>query len=342
MPNTVAPFSFEQTRVVINLRQAYDNWIEARRAERSLPYAVRWKTVNGADYLYRIHDRDGNGTSLGRRSAETEGMLRSYLDEKASVEERVLDSGLAVAEITKMWRPLRLPLVHPMAARLLLEADLRGLLGKSVMVVGTNAMLAYWMEASGRIKDASVGTDDFDMTWRESSPVEGTPLRDLLRAVDPTFTQNTERSFQARNRHGYEFDILAAPSTIMGVSRRDMPRPIPLPEQEWLMLGTPVSAVLVGSDGTPAPMTVPDPRWFALQKLWMSRQEKRMPSKRAKDELQGMVLLSAIVEAMPHYPIDAEFEASLPSELQEHYARWKTHHDATPPSGDTRPTWMKR
>jgi hypothetical protein len=65
-------------------------------------------------------------------------------------------------------------------------------------------------------------------------------------------------------------------------------------------------------DGSPARLVVPDPRWFSLQKLWMSAQTKRDPAKRGKDQRQGM----AILDAMPRYPQDEAFEAELPAELQ--------------------------
>jgi hypothetical protein len=67
----------------------------------------------------------------------------------------------------------------------------------------------------------------------------------------------------------------------------------------------------------------PDPRWFALQKLWMARQAKRNPLKRRKDGRQGVALLNAVALTMPQYPLDAGFEAELPPELTELYADWK-------------------
>jgi hypothetical protein len=91
--------------------------------------------------------------------------------------------------------------------------------------------------------------------------------------------------------------------------------PIPLPEQEWLLEGRPVDQVVCGRNGTPARIVAPDPRWFALHKLWMSDQEKRNPLKRPKDRRQGEALLSAIAAEMPHYPLDEAFRTTLPPEL---------------------------
>ena len=129
----------------------------------------------------------------------------------------------------------------------------------------------------------------------------------FLKAVDPTFAVNTERGFQARNADAYEVELLIAPSRADALARRDRPRPIPLPEQEWLLLGTPVDQVVPCRDGSAARIVAPDPRWFALHKLWLGRQAKRDPLKRRKDLAQGNAVLEAVAQAMPHYPLDAAF-----------------------------------
>src|SRR3546814_7231145 len=105
--------------------------------------------------------------------------------------------------------------------------------------------------------------------------------------------------------------------------RHDQPKPIPLPEQEWLLPGTRISHVVVGRDGSPARLVVPDPRWFALQKLWMSAQGKRNPLKRGKDQNQDTALRDAVRERMPQFPIDHAFENGLPEELRGFYEGWK-------------------
>src|SRR3546814_3958212 len=116
----------------------------------------------------------------------------------------------------------------------------------------------------------------------------------MLKAVDPTFTINSERDVQARNAKAYEVELLVAPSRITTLGSKDQPKPVPLPEQEWLLLGRPVDQVVGCRDGSPARIVAPDPRWFALHKLWMSQQLKRNPQKRPKDRAQGLALLDAV------------------------------------------------
>jgi hypothetical protein len=197
-------------------------------------------------------------------------------------------------------------------------------------VIGTNAVPAYFIEASGRIMNAPAETNDFDLAWTANEGDEqDNPVWAMLKSVDGTYTVNTERPFQARNSKAYEVELLVAPSKASTMGKRDRPKPVPLHEQEWLLRGRFVTHVVVGRDATPARLTVPDPRWFALQKLWMSRQDKRNPLKRTKDAKQGMALLSVIRDYMPLFKLDGAFEDDLPDELRSLYAEWKEEHQTT-------------
>jgi hypothetical protein len=320
----VTPFSDEQARALVNLEQRYQVWIEAERTLAELPYDLRRKTIGERDYLYEIAGRDGNGRSLGPWSDENELRFLAYREQKAAAKARIQASRQALDESGRLCRALRLPSLANDAGPILREADRRRLLGERVLVVGTNAMAAYNIEAGGFIREAPEETDDFDLAWtsREPEP-DGPTVWQMLKAVDPTFTVNTERPFQARNAKAYEVELLVAPSRAATLYRTDQPRPVPLPEQEWLLQGRPVDRVVICRDGSPARIVAPDPRWFALQKLWMSGQAKRNPLKRGKDLKQGMALLNAVSVAMPQYPLDEAFETDLPEELASSYAAWK-------------------
>src|SRR5579863_6979198 len=212
--------------------------MDAERVLASLPYDLRRKTIAGRTYLYEIADRDGNGKSRGRWSPEASATFETFHRTKADAKAR-RDAGRAAMEETgRLCRALRLPMLASAAGPILREADRRRLLGERLLVVGTNAMPAYAAEAGGFIREAPDETDDFDLAWsaRERDP-EGQTIWPLLRAVDPTFTVNLERSFQARNAGAYEVEILVAPSRAGTMDRLDRPKPMPLPEQEWLLNG---------------------------------------------------------------------------------------------------------
>src|SRR3546814_20616004 len=101
-------------------------------------------------------------------------------------------------------------------------------------------MPAYCIDVNG-FSDVPMETRDFDMTWANTTRTKlsmtgAKPVWDMLKAVDPTYTWVEEKSFQARNRKAFEFELLAAPSSLVTLSNTDRPRPLPLPEQEWLLL----------------------------------------------------------------------------------------------------------
>ncbi len=324
---SVRPFTDEQARVLINLTQHYEVWIEAEQAIFKMPYNVVWKSVGGREYLYQVLDRANNGKSLGRRSPKTEEKYEAYHSELSHWQERRDESYSKLAESCQIYRSLRLPMLEPQAAKVLREIDRRQMLGNKLLVVGTNCMAAYCAQAGGFIQGSPMETDDFDMALRNAN-TSGAPVWAALKAVDSTYTVNSERPFQARNSKAHEVELLVAPSQFPGKGFSDSPRPIPLPEQEWLLLGHPISQVVVARDASPCRILAPDPRYFALQKLWLSKQDKRNALKRPKDERQGNLVLDAVVESMPLYRLDAEFEASLPAELAPLFREWKSNRAA--------------
>lgn len=324
MVNKLRPFTAEQARALINLRPRYESLIAAQRELAQLPYNLVRKRVGEREYLYEAIDRVNNGKSLGPMTPELEQHFTEYRSRKADLQDRIRVSMDLVEEIGRLARPLRLPTLAETAGALLRELDRRHLLDGTLLLVGTNCIPAYSVEAAGAIADAPDETEDFDLTWAADEQAEDMALWNALKAVDPTYTLNTERTFQARNRKSYEVELLAAPSRIGTMGPKEKPKPIPLPEQEWLLLGTPADQVVPCRDGKAARLVVPDPRWFALHKLWLGNQAKRNPLKRRKDVAQGMAVLSAVAEAMPHYPLDEAFVASIPEELMPYWQSWRT------------------
>lgn len=323
-------FDEEQLRVLINLEQHYEVWLDACRQQAELPYGMRWVQRNGTEYLYETIDRKGNAKSHGPRSPESEAVHDRYLARKDALAARIEASRGTLSATCALYRALRLPFLPAEAAKVLREADLRGMLGRELLVVGTLAMAAYSIEAGGIIREAPDSTDDFDLTWSATERRADAHFMAMLKSVDSTYTVNTERTFQARNAKAYEVELLAAPSTVGTLQSGDRISPIPLEEQEWLLKGRRISHAAVASDGSPARLVVPDPRFFALQKLWLSEQPKRNPLKRPKDAKQGMAVLNAVAAHMPHYPLDQAFEEDLVEELVPFLRSWRDSYSGRP------------
>lgn len=317
------PFSDEQARVIVNLDQAYQVWMEALRTLNDLPYNMRIKEVSGREYLYEVTDRRGTMKSKGPVDPEKLAEFDQYKTEKAQLKDRLARSKETLKEQASLYRALRLPMLPAEAGKVLREADRLRFLGEQAMVVGTNALIAYALEANGFIRDAPDETLDFDMALTGLEADEKQPtLWKVLKEADMTYSVNIERPFQARNAKAYEVEILSAPSRIGGQIAQDRPRPIPLAEQEWLLNGRRVDRVVGVRDGEAARMVAPDPRWFALQKLWMAAKPDRAPQKQPKDHKQGIALLDAVWVAMRHYPLDEAFYKELPDALKPHFELW--------------------
>lgn len=339
------PFEAEEARSLANLRTYYAQWAAAARAlETSLKGSLRWKTVAGRQYLYhRVSSNPLIDNSLGPRNAETEARMLRFTREKSETVARHERARTESARFARVLAAQGLGTVDRQAAAVLRHLDLKGLLGGALLVVGTNAMAAYEAQAGGRVFLGYDATQDFDLTWRgalqlaagggKEDAAPAVSLLATLREVDKLYTVNTERPFQATTGK-YEVEFLASPSTAKSFpyAKGDVSPLSNLREQEWLMLGTPVSSVVAAFDGTPAPIAAPDPRWMALHKLWLSQKPKRAALKRPKDEAQGLLLMRAVIAAMPDYPVDEAFVAQVEEELRPYLhmaVKWAREHPVT-------------
>src|SRR3546814_7992390 len=108
---TVRPFSDEQARLLVNLRQRYEVWMAAERTRADLPYDLRRKHISGRDYLYRIFDRGGNGQSLGPTTPEREDEFAHDKARKKALKEQIGHLRGALAESAALYRARRMPLL---------------------------------------------------------------------------------------------------------------------------------------------------------------------------------------------------------------------------------------
>lgn len=313
-------FNAEQLRILENLRGAYASYREALRADASCGLRLVWKSSKGNDYLYEMSNVTDSGRSLGPRSAEAEARFEAFEACRTDASLRLREATEAVATLSKLYRSLDLPRIDPRVGEILRQFDVDGLLGAALMVVGTNTMAAYEIEAQSRFASSLDATNDADFAWR-GTPTQLAiaappgPIMQSLRAIDRRFTVNSEKPFQALNAKGYEVEVLIAPSIDPYYPKCERLRPVALPEQEWLLLGEPVDAVVLDLGGLPARIVAPDPRWMALHKAWLAEQPKRNRNKIEKDRKQSVRLAEAVMDFMPHYPVNAAFMASVPSEL---------------------------
>jgi hypothetical protein len=331
-------FSTDAQRLAANLEQTYSAWLDAQRHLATLPASMYWAAKAGTDYLtYKIDSAD-NGHSLGARCPETEARYATYIEEKAAATERANKLYTQLFERATLYksRTLRLPVLADQPGAILRALDLEDLLGNDVLLVGTNAFVAYELACGVRFPTGSEATEDFDLAWCRdtkaslasmSAAPSGKPRKTLLkviRSIDKTYRINPRKPYQAINSDNYEVELLAAPSTHPLPKEEAFDPMASLVEQEWLLLGRPVNVVVATAPKNHAcPMVVPDPRWMALHKLWLANKPQRNPLKKDKDRRQGYVLLDAVRFFLEtSHPMNVDFVFELPAELRSLFDQW--------------------
>lgn len=316
-------FNDEQLRQIENARQYYETWKEIVRQLTKLPGGLYWKTVNSKEYLYKYVTDAGirQVTSLGPKTPEAEVKYDEFKQMKLELQERRKAIERTINERAPILRALRLPAVDGTAGKILRGFDEIDAIGTRLLVIGTYALRAYEMEAQLRFASGMDATDDLDftlfITQHEVDPDIPRRLFIALKQVDPTFVVSATSPKTVVNSSGYRVDLLMnnALAAKMGAARPWKPEA--LDGQEWLLLGNPVNALLVDLHGWPVELCVPDPRYFALHKLWLSKLKTRSRAKATKDLRQGKALLSLIEQHLPHYPLDQRFESQLPEQLRD-------------------------
>lgn len=359
-------FPQDSGRVIANLEAAYEQWLDARQELIRMPVSMYWKTIGsagGAEYLaVKLNSKSG-GTTGGARSAETEAEYEQFHTEKDALRQRVANSDELIAQRSGQYRALRLPVLADRQAELLRALDIEGLLRNDLLVVGTNAFCAYELLCGVKFPAGNEETEDFDLAWCRGTKVslaattsqamnptanpppsaeaERKSLLSVLRGVDPSYQINPRKRYQALNSDGYEVELLAAPSLAPLPKSEAFEPMFSLVEQEWLLQGRPVSFVVATVRRRACPVYVPDPRWMALHKLWLSNKPERRESKKPKDRRQGEVLLDACRYFLRDtYPLDIDFVLGLPSELRDHFSQWAAssgYDPLNPDEGDDNP-----
>ena len=279
--------SNEQRRQLIDVRQAFASWREAARKET--PGRLRWVSRKGAEYLYR--KSKGSERSLGRRSPETEAIMKEH----GQLRERRKKSLARLKSMARVNRALYLNRVPREPSLLLRELDAAGLLGKHIFVIGTNALYAYEAKSGVLFESGLLATNDFDLLWDAKDNlrllVKGISpdgILGVLRKADPSYSTANDYGTRAQNADGYFVDLFCPEITPSPgrLAPTDLD-PIEIKGADWLIKSPKVEETVVGSDGMPLYLPCVDPRVFALHKLWLSKLPSRQPDSRPRDRAQA-------------------------------------------------------
>lgn len=236
----------------------------------------------------------GHVHSLGRRSPETEKLYREFTTDKRSVKAALGETQAELQRRARFCVAAAVNRVPKLTARIVRRLDDLKLLGDHLVILGSNAIFAYEMMAGVHFKTGLLQTDDLDTLLEENPPLEiaGTVSRlgllGILKKVDKTFDISPERRFRAVNSKTFMVDLIKPPvgkRSKIG-NGRDLVAPA-IQGLDWLGAAPKMSQIVIAEDGLPVRFVVPDPRVFALHKLWLSLQPDRSPLKRKRDFRQG-------------------------------------------------------
>jgi len=303
----------------VNSEQLFENYRSALGQAAAYTYGMRWKMVRSTEYLFRDKDRRGNGKSLGPRSAETEALLGAFSAGRGVAQERLKLITEKIQEQARLNKALRLNRVPRVVARVLRELDRAGLYD-SFTVIGTQALYAYEAAGGAHFMLELLASGDVDLLYDArqkmtvvSDKLDGEGLLGLLKKADKTFECVRENGYRAANAGQFMVDLVVAPrgmqdSESITFAESDLVA-TEVPGLQWLLNSPKLEAVAMDEDGWPVPMRVPDPRAFAMHKVWLSRLPEREPIKKPRDLEQAQAVAKLVQAEMPHL----SFETTLTS-----------------------------
>ncbi|MCF8068227.1 MAG: nucleotidyltransferase domain-containing protein [Desulfobacterales bacterium] len=317
-----------QRRVFIDTCQIFDAYMDAYENNKAYHGGMYWKKSKEKDYLFKSSDRYGYGKSLGVRSPETEKIFDEFHKNKQISSGRLKAIKERLKEQARFCKAAMIQRVPRVVTRILQEFNFRKMLGKNVIVIGTNALYAYEAGAGLFYNRDLMATMDMDILWDNrtrlvlaSDQKDQSGLISILQKADRSFEVVKKQKFRAVNKNGYMVDLVkASPKYIFENDNLQMGGKSDLKAAEimnlkWLLSSPKISQVVIGDDGLPALMVVPDPRAFALYKLWLSEQEDREPIKKRRDLNQSLTVAQTVIDYLPQYKFDSSTLRMFPKKI---------------------------
>jgi len=320
----------EQRRQLIDTQQVYESWLSAdEEHQRRFAGSMRWVERNGAEYLLRKIRQTEN--SLGPRSEETETSFAAFSEGRER--NRDLLAGLTdrLNSLAKINVAMGLGRVPAIAARILRRCAGFNLLGRQLLVVGTNALFAYEALAGIQIASGITATGDIDLlldsrrrlSFLSREKITQSGLIGVLRKVDRSFKPLQPRAFRATNRDGYLVDLIR-PQT-KNVLKDNAPTSItpladdldgaPMDGLQWLVNAPRAEAIAIDERGYPVKIPTVDPRIFALHKAWLATRPDRSAVKATRDREQAKVA-AVIATRYLQLRLDDEYLKRFPASMK--------------------------
>ncbi len=339
LEHSISELSNEQTRQLIDTQQVFEV-LEGTRStfSRSFRGSMRWGERSGKRYLLR--KQGDQERSLGPENDETRERFDQFTKGRDRLQENMRRARERLEGFARVNRALRLNRVPKTASKVLRRLADAGLLGSNVIVAGTNCLFLYESMSGVQLSQDLLATGDVDLLLdgrqRLRLSIWNTRpenILKLLQGADRSFDLVTEGGYRAANKEGYLVDLIYADgnsphkmiqergSRSVGDGSEPDLVGVAIEGLQWLMYAPKSEGVVIGEDGRPLRMWAPDPRAFALHKLWLSEREDRRPLSRRRDREQARV----VAHLASHYMgmrFDDEVLSALPAALRDRAAEF--------------------
>lgn len=305
--------SESQKRQFIDAETVFLAAVKAKKTAAEVRGSMLWRELRGKSTLIRTSTSSAQ-KSLGPRSTETEAIYASFMARKKSAEDRLKALKAQLATQQRLNRALRVGRVPNVVVGVLNALESMGV-QEHFMVVGTHALYAYETAAGVRIAEDAMATRDVDMLFDTRKRISfftamkklDSSLIGVLRKVDPSFEVAEDQLYTARNKDGFEVDI------IRRTTKDADPHPLRMSDEEddfWAMqvsMGEKLQSarrmdqVVVATSGEMALMRTVHPLDFARIKQALSQQVGRDPNKRGKDTLQARIVTELVDQYLPQF-----------------------------------------
>lgn len=309
----------DQARHLVDIRQVFEEWEHCRgQLSHNFSGSMRWAERKG--YVYLLKKEGRREQSLGRKSEETDKTYHAFMKGRDEAQARLSALDGRLKELAPVSKALRLNRVPITTARVLRHLREAGLLGNTLTVAGTTCLFLYESMAAVFFEGGLLATGDVDLLWdsRRSLALAGPGDRDqallgLLCKADRSFRRASRSPFRAVNQEGFMVDLIR-PINLLPDLEENGVEGAEIVGLDWLVNAPKIDGIAIAQDGKPVRLWCPDPRAFALHKLWMSERLDREPLKRHRDALQAQ----AAATAAERFGLDFQGRdlSSLPEELR--------------------------
>ncbi len=324
-----------QSMQLTNALQVWQGVHSAKSLAHAHRGSMKWRTINGTDYLLHVSPQ-GSQHSLGPRDSATEKVHDKFVKGKIESESRLKSLKEQLKQANAVNRALRVGRVPNILIDVLNSIERAGL-KDHLMVIGANALYAYETQCAVRFDNAVVATLDLDILWdsRKSiklaitKEIQEEGLLGILKKADKSFELIEDQKYTAINSEGYMVDLIRRGKHDL-VLDEDYPKSlskmpddiwaVKIPTADWLLSVPKFREVVVGVSGKMAEMTTVDPRAYVIYKTWLSKKNDREAQKKGRDFAQAKAVADLITQRMPH--LDVSQIHALPFDLRE---QAKTH-----------------